>query len=162
MILEKRCACPPSHAKALVKIMIALRQRRNVHGVFLGKDGLITPRDLLRWAERGGSSKLALAQEGFMLLAERLRNEREKAVVREEIEAHLGVGVNCDDVYYGENSEAREILEKTAHAQNRMAVDKSFSWSSVAPTKSLLRLLTLVLRCIRQKEPVLLVGGKCT
>jgi midasin len=161
-ILEKRCACPPSHAKALVKIMIALRQRRNVHGVFLGKDGLITPRDLLRWAERGGSSKLALAQEGFMLLAERLRNEKEKAVVREEIEAHLGAGVNCDDVYYGENSEAREILEKTSHAQNRMAVDKSFSWSSIAPTKSLLRLLTLVLRCIRQKEPVLLVGGKCT
>jgi midasin len=161
-ILEKRCACPPSHAKALVKVMIALRQRRNVHGVFLGKDGLITPRDLLRWAERGGSSRLALAQEGYMLLAERLRNEEEKSIVREEIEAHLGVGINCDDIYYGENSEAREILETTAHAQNRMTAEKSFSLSSIAPTKSLLRLLTLVLRCVRQKEPVLLVGGKCT
>jgi midasin len=142
--------------------MIALRQRRNAHGVFLGKDGLITPRDLLRWAERGGSSKLALAQEGYMLLAERLRNEEEKSIVREEIEAHLGVGVNCDDIYYGENSEARKILEATVHAHNRMTADRSFSLSSIAPTKSLLRLLTLVLRCVHQKEPVLLVGGKRT
>ena len=158
VILEKRCACPSSHAKALVKIMIALRQRRNRRGVFLGKDGLITPRDLLRWAERGGSSKLALAQEGFMLLAERLRDEEEKAIVKEEIEDHLKVSINCDDIYYGEGSEARMILENASMSQTDSASDSLLS--TVAPTKSLLRLLTLVLRCIRQKEPVLLVGGK--
>jgi midasin len=155
-ILEKRCSCPPSHAKALVKIMVSLRQRRNAHGVFLGKDGLITPRDLLRWAERGGSSKLALAQEGYMLLAERLRSEDEKVIVKEEIESHLKVVIDCDELYYGENSEARAILARATPATETNLV----SLSSVAPTKSLLRLLTLVLRCVRQKEPVLLVGGK--
>lgn len=151
VILEKRCSCPPSHAKALVKVMVALRQRRNAHGVFLGKDGLITPRDLLRWAERGGSSKLALAQEGYMLLAERLRNEDEKAIIKEEIESHLNVAIDCDELYYGMNSEARAILDRNTSLS---------SLSSVAFTKSLLRLLTLVVRCTRQKEPVLLVGGK--
>jgi midasin len=70
-ILEKRCSCPPSHAKILVGIMDSLRQRRSKSGVFLGKDGLITPRDLLRWAERRASSKMQLAQDGYMLLAER-------------------------------------------------------------------------------------------
>jgi midasin len=155
-ILEKRCSCPPSHAKALVKIMIALRQRRNAHGVFLGKDGLITPRDLLRWAERGGSSKLALAQEGYMLLAERLRNDAEKAIVKEEIESHLKVTIDCDDMYYGKDAEARAMLTKAAVKQKNLGL----LLSSVAPTKSLLRLLTLVSRCVQQKEPVLLVGGK--
>lgn len=159
-ILEDRCACPPSHAKALVKIMIALRQRRNAHGVFLGKDGLVTPRDLLRWAERGGSSKLALAQEGYMLLAERLRNEHEKEIVRQEIEAHLNVTIDLDEIYYGENSEARLVLRSELSTEKAAAGDKSTTLSTVAPTKSLLRLLTLVLKCIRQQEPVLLVGGK--
>lgn len=157
MILEKRCSCPPSHAKALVKIMVALRQRRNAHGVFLGKDGLITPRDLLRWAERGGSSRLALAQEGYMLLAERLRNDGEKTIVKEEIESHLKVVIDCDEIYYGEHSEARELLRKAALVAQE---HPSSSLSVVAPTKSLLRLLTLVSRCVRQKEPILLVGGE--
>jgi len=156
IILEKRCSCPPSHAKSLVKIMIALRQRRNAHGVFLGKDGLITPRDLLRWAERGGSSKLALAQEGYMLLAERLRSEDERAIVKDEIESHLNVVIDVDGIYYGKDSEARAMLARAALAQK----SSLSSLSSIAPTKSLLRLLTLVMRCVRQKEPVLLVGGK--
>ena len=147
IILEKRCSCPPSHAKSLVKIMVALRQRRNSHGVFLGKDGLITPRDLLRWAERGGSSKLALAHEGYMLLAERLRSADERNIVKEEIESHLGVVIDVQEIYYGDKSEARTLLSK-------------LPLTHIAPTKSLLRLLTLVMRCVRQKEPVLLVGGE--
>ena len=34
------------------------------------------------------------------------------------------------------------------------------SLEAIAPTKSLLRLLVLVEKCVEQKEPVLLVGGK--
>ena len=33
--------------------------------VFAGKRGLITPRDLFRWAERGAASYLELAQHGY-------------------------------------------------------------------------------------------------
>ena len=51
-----------------------------------GKDGLITPRDLLRWAERKVTHKEELAIEGYMLLAERLRDDDEKSVVKKIIE----------------------------------------------------------------------------
>jgi midasin len=157
-ILEKRCACPPSHSRILVSIMNSLRQRRSKSGVFLGKDGFITPRDLLRWAERGASSKVDLAREGYMLLAERLRTEEEKKYVREELESQIKVKIDLDVFYYGDMSQARILIEKflseEASATNRQL------FSSIAPTKSLLRLVTLVLRCIEQKEPVLLVGGE--
>jgi midasin len=157
-ILEKRCACPPSHSRILVSIMNSLRQRRSKSGVFLGKDGFITPRDLLRWAERGASSKVDLAREGYMLLAERLRTEEEKKYVREELESQIKVKIDLDLFYYGDMSQARILIEKflseEASATNRQL------FSSIAPTKSLLRLVTLVLRCIEQKEPVLLVGGE--
>lgn len=162
-ILELRCACPPSHAKVLVAIMDALRQRRSKSGVFLGKDGLITPRDLLRWAERRASSKIELAQNGYMLLAERLRTPEEKAMVKEEIEKHLKVKVNLDDMYYGPQSAARLELRKMDNLPSELI---SKAMSSIAPTRSLLRLLNLILRAIQQREPVLLVGdtgcGKTT
>lgn len=157
-ILEKRSACPPSHARMLVSIMNALRQRRSKSGVFLGKDGFITPRDLLRWAERGASSKVELAREGYMLLAERLRTKEEKEYVREELESQIKVKIDLESFYYGDSSDARVLLDKSLNDGDATRPDDLFS--SIAPTKSLLRLVTLVLRCIKQREPVLLVGGK--
>jgi midasin len=156
-ILEKRCGCPPSHAKMLVKIMIDLRHRRSRNNVFLGKDSFITPRDLLRWAERQSGSKQDLAEHGYMLLAERLRSEEEKRMVRDVLEEHTKVSIDLERLYYGEKSEAQQILVRSlkgAKEQDNHLI------SSIAPTRSLLRLIHLVMNCIRQKEPVLLVGGK--
>jgi len=163
-ILELRCGCPPTHAKLLVKVMSALRQRRSQSGVFRGKDGLITPRDLLRWAERGGATKAAIAVEGYMLLAERLRSEEEKEIVRSVIEEQLKVTINCESTYYAAGSKARQQLEMIASSSK--SVHDGLSLQSIAPTRSILRLLTLVNRCVEQREPVLLVGetgcGKTT
>ena len=80
-ILKFRCACPPSHATLLVKLLPTLRNRRNKSLIFCGQDGFVTPRDLLRWSNRGGSTKVDLAREGCMLLVERLHDEDEKKVV---------------------------------------------------------------------------------
>lgn len=157
-ILELRCKCPSSHAKLLVKVMSALRKRRSKSSVFRGKDGLITPRDLLRWASRSVRSKEELAMEGYMLLAERLRDEDEKSVVKSIIEEIFKVHLNCDDIYFGAESRARTLISKvTNYGIAEMA---GLSLQDIAPTKSLLRLLTLVERSINQLEPVLLVGGK--
>ncbi|EED93530.1 predicted protein, partial [Thalassiosira pseudonana CCMP1335] len=165
LILERRCGCPPSHAKLLVKVMKSLRQRRSRTGIFRGKDGLVTPRDLLRWAGRGASSKVDLAREGYMLLAERLRDEEEKNVVRSVIETELKVKIEMEETYYGENSEGRILLEH-ALKQHSLLSESGLNVNSIAPTQSILRLLSLVMRCIQQKEPVLLVGdtgcGKTT
>ncbi len=164
-ILELRCKCPPSHAKLLVKVMSALRKRRSKSSVFRGKDGLITPRDLLRWAERKVTSKQDLAIQGWMLLAERLRDDEEKSLVKAIIEEHMKVDIDCDNLYYGDGSESRRKLSMIAKMENS-ARDAGLTLQAIAPTKSILRLLTLVERCVEQKEAVLLVGdtgcGKTT
>jgi MoxR-like ATPase len=152
LILQQRCGCPPTHAKLLVNVMIALRHRRSKSGVFRGKDGLITPRDLLRWAERGATSKQELAVEGFMLLGERLRDEDEKLMVKQVMEDTLKVTVNTEELYYGEDSENRRVFEDISAKAGR----------AIAPTKPLLRMLQIVRRCIAQKEPVLLCGDTGT
>ena len=54
-------------------LQLELAKRRNRSNVFQGKHGFITPRDLLRWAGRNPRTSQELAEEGFMLLAERLR-----------------------------------------------------------------------------------------
>jgi len=165
VILERRCGCPPSHAKLLVKVMKSLRQRRSRSGIFRGKDGLITPRDLLRWANRGASSKSELAAEGYMLLAERLRVDEEKEVVRSVIEKEMKVSVELDELYYGKGSEGRRLLSEALGQESSLAAS-GIDVKAIAPTQSMMRLLTLVQRCIIQKEPVLLVGdtgcGKTT
>jgi midasin len=112
---------------------------------------------LLRWAERGATSKLELAREGFMLLAERLRIDEEKDCVRDVLETELKVSIDMEDSYYGSSSEGRVMLEQ-ALGQKSLLSESGLRIDSIAPTKSILRLLSLVMRCIKQKEPVLLVG----
>jgi midasin (ATPase involved in ribosome maturation) len=157
-ILEKRCGCPPSYARILVDVMDSLRHRRSRSGVFLGKDGLITPRDLLRWADRGASSKLELAQEGYMLLAERLRSPEERDCVKEVIEKYFKVSLGLDSVYYGNESFARSFLARLREVVVSDDCTRNLV-STIAETRSLLRLITLVHQCVKHHEPVLLVGG---
>lgn len=60
-----------------------------VSNVFAGKHGFITPRDLFKWAGRGGVGYQALAEDGFMLLGERLRSAAERDTVRAVLEKEL-------------------------------------------------------------------------
>ena len=51
-VLHEGCSIPPSYAKKMVNAMLDLQMRRRSTGVFAGKQGFITLRDLFRWAER--------------------------------------------------------------------------------------------------------------
>lgn len=62
--------------------------------VFAGKHGLITPRDLFKWAQRGATMYQELAGNGFMLLGERLRAKEEKLVVQRVLESVMNVKVS--------------------------------------------------------------------
>jgi len=159
-ILERRAGLAPSYAKTMVATMKALRRRRNAGNLFMGQDGFMTPRDLLRWAHRGATSKTELAKEGYMLLAERLRDDNEKGHVLHEIQQQFKLQIDLGALYFGESSKAKQEISKIS-SETSDALG-----SAIAPTKSLLRLLTLVLRCMESKEPVLLVGetgcGKTT
>ena len=137
--------------------MVDLRLKRSKSNLFLGKDSFITPRDLLRWAERQSTSKKNLAEHGYMVLAERLRSHEEKKMVLDVLEEHTKVKIDLEKLYYGENSEAKKLLDRClaeARQQNNDLI------ASIAPTRSMLRLIHLVSNCVRQKEPVLLIGGE--
>nr|CCA19393.1 hypothetical protein CaO19.12161 [Albugo laibachii Nc14] len=186
-ILCQRCAIPPSFCSLLIEIMQVLQYRRQQSHLFAGKSGYITTRDLLRWAERRPLTKLQLAEQGYCLLAERLRKDEEKAVIRQVLEEKCNVHLDIDALYDGQQSreeydhgvvnEDGEIERETvwgtaAHFQSVQEMIHSGEHSAAAGlqqisvTKSLKRLFSLVGRCLQHGEPVLLVGetgsGKTT
>ncbi len=77
--------------------------------------------------------------------------------MRDVIEEQLEVKIKSEEMYYGSDNRAF-LSEITQQIGNRYTA--GLSMNAIAPTKSLLRLLAIVRRCIEQKEPVLLVGGK--
>ena len=74
---------------------------------------------------------------------------------------HLNVKLDIDTFYYGDESEANMFLQRACDTD---ALDERIARfiKSVAPTKNLLRLITLVHRCVKKNEPVLLIGGTST
>ena len=64
VILAERCGLPPSQCKLLVKVLHELQVQRQSSRLVLGKNGAISPRDLLRWAGRKPQGKQQLAEEG--------------------------------------------------------------------------------------------------
>lgn len=147
-ILEQRCKLPPSYCKKLVAVYRDLQDRRQNSRIFEGKDGYITLRDLFKWATREAVGYQQLAENGYMILAERVRNEDEKLVVKQALETEFRVRIDEDAIYaYGS-----EFMSNTA---------PGLVW-----TRAMRRLFALVSRCLENKEPVLLVGetgcGKTT
>lgn len=101
-ILEKRCKVPGSYAKKMVNVMKELQLHRQSSNIFAGKHGFITPRDLFRWADRFrtyGKSYEDLAYDGFYLMAERLRDDSEKRVVKEVLESQLKIKLSDENLY---------------------------------------------------------------
>ena len=82
--------CPQEKEKRRRKRLAPAAQGSNV---FAGKHGFITPRDLFKWAARGAVGYQELAESGFLLLGERLRQPAERAEVQQVIEATLNVKV---------------------------------------------------------------------
>ncbi|KAG8091817.1 hypothetical protein GUJ93_ZPchr0012g21118 [Zizania palustris] len=163
-ILEQRCAIACSYATRMVQVMKDLQMHRQNSRVFAGKHGFITPRDLFRWANRyrlfEGKSYEDLSKDGYLLLAERLRDDNEKAVVQEALERHLRVKFSIPNLY---NSEVSYDNNLSCEA-TRLRLQEIFG--NITWTKSMWRLYFLIERCYRSREPVLLVGetggGKTT
>ncbi|KAI9276342.1 P-loop containing nucleoside triphosphate hydrolase protein [Umbelopsis sp. AD052] len=158
-ILSKRCSMAPSYCKKLVQVYKALMERRQSTRIFEQKHGFITLRDLFRWAGRDAVGYQELAEHGYMLLAERCRKPEEKFVVKEVLEKVMKVTIDEAQLYDCEQLEEfaiyDQILKQKTGAGNKLV------W-----TKAMRRLFSLVARCIRFNEPVLLVGetgcGKTT
>ena len=154
-------------AETLVNVKESLKIYRQNSSIFRGNDSVITVRDLLKWASRYHSTTQVtttedMAHEGFILLAERMRNREDKQFVKDILEKHFKWIINIDDYYnkyfennlYGIFDIDPEILQKES------------GFSSIIVTKSLKKLAVIVHKCLVNKEPALLVGetgwGKTT
>ncbi|KAE9393034.1 P-loop containing nucleoside triphosphate hydrolase protein, partial [Gymnopus androsaceus JB14] len=136
-ILCTRCAITPSHGKKVVAVFRELQRRRQSGRVFESKQGFATPRDLFRWAGRDALGYQELAENGYMLLAERARREIDKAVVKEVIESTMNVRIDEHALYDFESREA----DLAQFLGCRVPSDSSLIW-----TKAMRRLFVLLTR----------------
>jgi midasin len=156
-ILHRRTQLPESRCRRIVTVYRELSVLRQENRLFEQKS-FATLRDLFRWALRPNDTIEQLAQNGFMLLAERVRKPEERQALKEIIEKVMstkGPRVTIDETtLYGDSSP--EIQGYVQSAQSQGAV-----W-----TKAMRRLYVLVSRAVQNNEPVLLVGetgcGKTT
>ena len=153
VILQKRCELPPSYTKRMMLIMRDLKVFRQRSNFFIGKEGVITIRDLLKWGGRKPSTYEDLALEGYCLLAERLRNIEERQFIKEILEKHCKVKLNTQDIY-----------EKFCAKYMKNALEDSPLFIQMNP--SFVRMAALTMKALMGKEPVLLIGetgcGKTT
>ncbi|KAF7863118.1 hypothetical protein EAF04_007201 [Stromatinia cepivora] len=153
-ILEKRSQkVAPSDCRRIVAVYKELSRLRQSTRLFEQKDSFATLRDLFRWALRDAENREQLAANGYMLLAERVRNSEERAAVKEIIERVMKVKIDIDDLYSNSLAEIR--------AYNATTNSQGVVW-----TQAMRRLYVLVAHALRNNEPVLLVGetgcGKTT
>ena len=147
-ILVQRCRIAPTYGKKIVKVFYELQKRRQTGRVFESKHGFATLRDLFRWASRGAMGYQELAEDGYMLLAERVRRDDDKLAVKEVIEEVMGVRIQ-ELSLYDVHSTSRDV----AAYINCPVPAFDLVW-----TAAMQRLFILVSRALRFNEPVLLVG----
>ncbi|XP_013912735.1 PREDICTED: midasin-like, partial [Thamnophis sirtalis] len=165
-ILHKRCQLPPSYCSKLIKVMLELQSYRRGSSVFAGKHGFITLRDLFRWAERYRLAEQTvkdydwlqhLANDGFMLLAGRVRKQEEVDIIQTVIEKYFKRKLDPQYLFSEES-----VKKQLAAGLPRM--DEEFN--HIVWTQGMRRLAVLAGRALEFGEPVLLVGdtgcGKTT
>ncbi|XP_034006274.1 midasin isoform X1 [Trematomus bernacchii] len=168
-ILHQRCSLPPSYCSKLVKVMQDLQSLRRGSTVFAGKHGFITLRDLFRWADRYRLQEQTdasqdwlqyLADDGFMLLAGRVRKPEEEAIILSTLQKHFKRTVNPESLF----SQKQVTAQFSPFIDSIAGVPEEFR--HVVWTLGMRRLAVLVGRALRFGESVLLVGdtgcGKTT
>ncbi|PSR94588.1 hypothetical protein BD289DRAFT_404549 [Coniella lustricola] len=154
-ILQKRSVnTAPSDCRRIVSVYKELSRLRQTSRVFEQKDSFATLRDLFRWALRDAETREDIANNGFMLLAERVRNDEERVAVKEVIETVFKVKIDPDQLFGDQFSRAVRRANLKDNSQG------------VVWTNAMKRLYILVSQALRNNEPVLLVGetgcGKTT
>ncbi|KAJ3248142.1 AAA ATPase midasin [Chytriomyces hyalinus] len=155
IILERRCRLPPSYSAKIVSTYKGLQNARQRSRIFEGKHAFATLRDLFRWGNRPADSAEELAENGFMVLAEKSRRDDEKEVVRDVLEQTFRLKLDPVVLYDREWTAFMSGIDVTN------AFVKNVVW-----TNAMKRLFVLVLKSIKNLEPILLVGetgcGKTT
>lgn len=163
-IVTESCGIPPKFSKVLVSVMKELQIRRQQSNLFSGKHGSVTTRDLIKWGRRQPATLEALAIEGYMLLAEKLRTEEEQQSVHAILSSACKASFSSVSIYSAPKEQVDSLLAMSDMLKNGSLSVEGIK--EVAITSSLRRLWTLVGRAIEFNEPALLIGdtgsGKTT
>ncbi|KAK8066583.1 hypothetical protein PG997_013330 [Apiospora hydei] len=177
-ILQKRSVhTAPSDCKRIVQVYKELSRLRQTNRLFENKDSFATLRDLFRWALRGANTRVPtlpgstpreeMANQGFMLLAERVRNEEERTAVKDVIETVFHNNKNSDGTLKKDKPSIEPQLLYSARRSPYLTQLQSVeNAQGVVWTQAMRRLYVLVAQALSNNEPVLLVGetgcGKTT
>ena len=171
-IIHKRCALSEQHSAKLVAVLEGLQLRRGRDNLFQGRQSLVTLRDLFRWAERYHKAEKPesagkfydweqhLADEGFLLLAGRVRNEEEVVAIKEVIEEKLRCKIDPERLF--------TLSENTSHVTRPFLeqLQQVKGFEHLVYTSDMRRLYVLLAKALWFGEPSLLVGetgcGKTT
>ncbi|KAJ9639642.1 AAA ATPase midasin [Knufia peltigerae] len=141
IILRERAQIPPSFCAQIVAVYKKLSLQRQSSRLFEQRNSFATLRDLFRWTSRSVDDRQQLANHGFMLLAERVREPAERAIVKKTIEETMKVVID-ENVLYG-----------------LQAIPSSVQSSgTIVWTLAMRRLFVLIEQALKNNEPVLLVG----
>lgn len=159
-ILHRRTMIPESWCKRIVKVYQELSTLRQENRLFEQRS-FATLRDLFRWAQRKADTIQDLANNGYMLLAERVRKEEERVAVKRVMESVMsknGPKVTIDVV---------KLFDEDAWSGiARLTKKDAGTGDGVVWTRAMRRLFVLVAHALRNNEPVLLIGetgcGKTT
>ncbi|KAF1972308.1 midasin [Bimuria novae-zelandiae CBS 107.79] len=158
-ILHRRTMIPESWCKRIVSVYQELSVLRQENRIFEQKS-FATLRDLFRWAQRKADTIQDLANNGYMLLAERVRKEEERVAVKKIIETLMskkGPRVTVDEEL---------MFSEDASPELKRCKEGAGADAGVVFTKAMRRLFVLVAHAIRNNEPILLIGetgcGKTT
>jgi midasin len=177
-IVEQKCKLPKTYATLLIRTISELKTKRSqVSGIFLGKNSLITLRDLFRWARRYTLAqqldeslansdayldwKQYLAEQGFLLLCARCRAHEDVLTIHGCIEKVFAKKIEINNLYNPETfcTPIMALLERIGNYARQHFPE--FIWT---PTAKRLALLTALAYSFN--EPFLLVGetglGKTT
>uniref|UniRef100_A0A0G4HWH0 Midasin n=1 Tax=Chromera velia CCMP2878 TaxID=1169474 RepID=A0A0G4HWH0_9ALVE len=172
-IVSSRCRIAPSMVASMVKVYDELARMRLSSSIFAGSQSFMTVRDLLRWGSRQPESVQALAEEGFCLVAERLRSDEEKSQVRMALEKHILKG-QALRMHYEKDPFVLDVKRRLQEALEAVCsgnagpehLPQGLPPGGLSWTPELCRMVALVSRAVRSKEAVLLVGetggGKTT
>ncbi|EXJ89149.1 hypothetical protein A1O3_02213 [Capronia epimyces CBS 606.96] len=141
VILRERAQIAPSFCTQIVAVYKKLSLQRQSARLFEQRNSFATLRDLFRWAARPVDDRQQLANHGFMLLAERVRDPAERAVVKKAIEETMKVAID-ENLLYGLSAIPESVQ----------------SSGSIVWTSAMRRLFVLVSEALKNNEPVLLVG----
>ncbi|SBS89388.1 dynein-related AAA-type ATPase, putative, partial [Plasmodium malariae] len=81
IILHRRCAISPNISKKMIQVFTELRNVKSNYNYF--NDNLMTLRDLIKWGNRYPNTNTEACLHGYYIIAEKLRNEKDKQTVKD-------------------------------------------------------------------------------